>query len=104
MPADAPPHDPDAPRARVLRPLAVGGMGALWLAERALPSGATQRAVIKRPLARDEAALARFADEVRALARVEHANVARLLDAGRDGEGPWMLVVTGRAVPRRCTT
>ncbi len=85
---------------RVIRGLGHGGMGAVWLVERALHGGITQRAVIKRPrvdlidgVARTTDSLAqRFRSEGRALARVSHGNVVRLLDAGADAHGPWLAI------------
>ncbi|MFO0646703.1 MAG: serine/threonine-protein kinase [Polyangiales bacterium] len=85
---------------RVLRGLGHGGMGAVWLVERALHGGLTQRVVIKRPrvdvidgVARTTDSLAqRFRNEGRALARVSHGNVVRLLDAGADAHGPWLAI------------
>lgn len=72
-------------------------MGAVWLAERTLDESVVQRVVVKRPLppANDGAhdlatAHRRFAHEARALARVTHGNIVRLLDAGRDAQGPWI--------------
>ena len=86
------------PRVRLIRSLGAGGMGVVWLAERALGDGLRQRVVLKRPRAEGagetltEPALDRFRDEARALARIHHGNVVRLLDAGSDPAGPWMLL------------
>jgi serine/threonine protein kinase len=85
---------------RVIRGLGQGGMGAVWLVERALHGGLTQRAVVKRPRAdladgaarTPDALLQRFRGEARALARVSHGNVVRLLDAGADAHGPWIAI------------
>jgi hypothetical protein len=79
---------------RFVRALGEGGMGVVFVAERSLGGGLTQRVVVKRPRG-DEGpptarALERFADEARALARVSHGNVVRLLDAGADAHGPWI--------------
>lgn len=88
---------PAPPRTRVLRRLGEGGMGRVWLAERTVGDGVTQRVVVKRPLAAgdpdaDGELARRFDGETRALARVSHGNVVHLLDAGRDEHGPWMLL------------
>ncbi|MFO0610492.1 MAG: protein kinase [Polyangiales bacterium] len=84
---------PAPPRMRFVRALGEGGMGVVFLADRELGGGLTQRVVVKRPRADAgdaSRALERFADEARALARVGHANVVRLLDAGADAHGPWL--------------
>ncbi len=88
------PETPAPPRMRFVRALGEGGMGVVFLADRELGGGLTQRVVVKRPRADagepSARALERFADEARALARVGHANVIRLLDAGADAHGPWL--------------
>jgi serine/threonine protein kinase len=67
---------------RVLRAIGQGGMGAVWLAERA--DGAFQKKValkLVRPgITEDE--LHRFLQERQILADLEHPNIARLLDGG----------------------
>jgi len=79
---------------RFVRALGEGGMGVVFLAERALGDGLTQRVVVKRPRCDEGAptprALDRFADEARALAGIGHGNIVRLLDAGTDAHGPWI--------------
>ncbi len=83
---------------RVIRSLGGGGMGTVWLCARRLGlADVTQRAVVKRPRSVEEggsvaSTTQRFIDEVRALARIEHRNVVRLLDAGADAAGPWLAV------------
>ena len=76
---------------RVLRELARGGMGAIYLAERA--DGQFQQRVaiklIKRGMDSDEIHR-RFLAERRILARLEHPHIARLLDGGVTPDGqPW---------------
>ncbi len=91
---------------RVLRELGRGGMGVVWLAERA--DGAfEQRAalkLIKRGMDSD-AVLARFLRERQILARLEHPHIARLLDGGIAADGrPYfaMEYVDGQALLRYC--
>ena len=72
---------------RVLREIGRGGMGSVWLAERA--DGAFDRQVaLKLPrLTWGEGLAARMAREQRIGARLEHPAIARLYDAGVDELG-----------------
>ncbi|MFL6196482.1 MAG: protein kinase domain-containing protein [Thermoanaerobaculia bacterium] len=73
---------------RLLSLLGRGGMGEVWLAERA-DGEFDQRVAVKlvRSEVGSEAILARFLRERRILARLEHPGIARLLDGGRSGSG-----------------
>ena len=76
---------------RVTRELGRGGMGQVYLAERADGQFEQQVALklIRRGLDSDEVQR-RFLAERRILARLSHPNVARLLDGGMTAEGqPW---------------
>jgi CHASE2 domain-containing sensor protein/tRNA A-37 threonylcarbamoyl transferase component Bud32 len=73
-----------AGRYHVEQVLGRGGMGIVVLAEH---MGLKRRCAVKllRPeQVRDDAALARFRSEAEALARLEHANVVRVMDSGVD--------------------
>ncbi|GMU43663.1 MAG: protein kinase [Xanthomonadales bacterium] len=75
----------------LLRLLGHGGMGAVWLAERS-ERDFQQRAALKLiKLGMDSAEiLRRFVAERRILARLDHPNIARLIDGGVDLAGrPW---------------
>ncbi|HTD29278.1 MAG TPA: serine/threonine-protein kinase, partial [Xanthomonadaceae bacterium] len=77
---------------RVLRVLGRGGMGEVYLAERADRSFDKQVALklvhgVLTPTARQ-----RFADEKQALARLDHPHIARLIDAGENQFG-WPYLV-----------
>ncbi len=87
---------PDAPeplregalieRWRLVRKLGEGGMGVVWLAQR---EGSEQRAALKLlhlPLL-TESARRRFSVEQRALARLEHPGITRLVDGGVSASG-----------------
>ncbi len=78
---------------RLLRPLGRGGMGEVWLAERA--DGAFEREVaLKLPRRDGDAELAeRLRREVRVAARLEHSGVARLYETGNDAAGRPYLVM-----------
>lgn len=73
---------------RLLEELGHGGMGSVWLAERA--DGQFEQRValklIRRGMDSDEI-LSRFLRERQILARLEHPNIARLLDGGVSDSG-----------------
>ncbi|MBP6252110.1 MAG: serine/threonine protein kinase, partial [Rubrivivax sp.] len=86
--------------------LGSGGMGDVWLAERADGAYAGEAAIklLKRGMD-TEAVLARFALEQQALARLSHPHIARLLDAGRSDDGlPYFVMdrVHGRPIHEAC--
>ena len=92
---------------RLLRPLGEGGMGAVWLAERA--DGSLKRKVaLKLPrLAWAQDLAVRMARERDILSALEHPNIARLYDAGVDAVGrPWLAIeyVEGRDLAAFCDT
>jgi serine/threonine protein kinase/tetratricopeptide (TPR) repeat protein len=79
---------------RVVRVLGRGGMGAVYLAERA-DGSFTQRVaikLIKRGMDTDHV-LARFRAERQILASLNHPNIARLLDGGSTADGLPYLVM-----------
>jgi eukaryotic-like serine/threonine-protein kinase len=91
---------------RLERLLGRGGMGVVYLGQR-ISGGFTQHAAIKligRHL-RSSPAVAQFLVEREALAKVEHANIARLLDGGVTSEGfPYVVMeyVEGRRLDAAC--
>jgi serine/threonine-protein kinase len=91
---------------RIIRLLGEGGMGAVYEAVRD-DAGFTKRAALKM-VARgpaDSALIPRFEAERRILARLEHRNIAALLDGGVDDEGrPWFALeyVEGERIDRWC--
>lgn len=88
----------------LLERLGHGGMGEVFLAERA--DGAFDRQVaIKRIWASHAPLAARFVRERQLLARLQHPHIAQLLDGGLDAEGkPWlaMELVRGQDIVRWC--
>lgn len=85
---------------RLVRRLASGGMGTVYLAER-IEGGFEQRAAVKliRGLAQDET-LAHFARERQILATLEHPCIARLLDGGATPGGqPYLVMEYIEGVP-----
>ncbi|HSE12567.1 MAG TPA: tetratricopeptide repeat protein [Rudaea sp.] len=91
---------------RILHEIGRGGMGVVWLAERA-DGQFEQRAalkLIKRGMD-SEAVVARFLRERQILARLEHPHIARLLDGGISADGrPYfaMEYVDGEPLLRHC--
>jgi len=81
-------------RYRLVSPIGRGGMGDVWLAERA--DGAFDQRValklVKRGMDSEEV-LMRFRRERQILARLEHPNIARLLDGGLHADGRPFLVM-----------
>lgn len=79
---------------RILREIGRGGMGAVYLAERADQAFEKQVAikVLKRGTDTDEV-LWRFENERHILARLEHPHIARLLDGGTTADGLPFLVM-----------
>jgi eukaryotic-like serine/threonine-protein kinase len=81
---------------RLLRLIGRGGMGDVYLAERADGSFRKKAALkVIRPLYRhgelDESAVYRFRQERQILAQLNHPNIARLYDGGHTRDGlPWL--------------
>ena len=75
---------------QLIKPLATGGMGEIYLARTRGIEGFERLVVLKR-LKPDIAAraenIAMFLDEVRLLASVQHANVVRIYDVGTSSDG-----------------
>jgi len=91
---------------RPLREIGRGGMGIVWLAERADGQFEQQVAlkILKRGLDTDEI-LSRFLRERRILARLEHPHIARLVDGGATDDGrPFIAMeyVNGRPITDDC--
>lgn len=87
---------------RLLERVGRGGMGEVWQAER-VDGGFRQEAAIK--LMRGFGEAARFEGERAILARLEHPNIARLLDGGTLADGqPWLALefVRGRDLLTHC--
>ncbi len=74
-----------ADRYELLGLLGVGAMGAVYRARDTLLDETVALKLLRRELASDEAALARFRSEVRLARKVTHVNVARTFDLGEVG-------------------
>lgn len=106
--ASVPEATPEAPAHlgpfRVLRLLGAGGMGEVWLGQRD-DGQAEQRVALKRVRTGLPGFAARLRSERRILARLEHPNIARFIDAGVDEHGsPWLALeyVDGDPVTAWC--
>lgn len=91
---------------RLLRLLEQGGMGAVYLAERADEEYCKQVAVklLHHPLVTDEERQ-RFLTERQILANLEHSHIARLIDGGTRVDGsPYLVMeyVDGQPIDRYC--
>lgn len=83
-------------RLTLLKPIARGGMGEVFLATAGGIEGAERPCVVKiirREHAEDPSFLARFFDEARVQAQLDHPGVARVLEASTDPEGKPFVVV-----------
>ncbi len=91
---------------RLIRQLGRGGMGVVWLAERADGTFARQVALKLPHSSLDRRQLAdRFARERDILASLAHPHIARLYDAGVTDDGrPWLAMeyVEGQALSEYC--
>ncbi len=93
----------------LLRPMARGGMGELFLAAAGEVGGFEKLCIVKKVLAEleDDAIHRRFMDEAKVVVRLNHANLVQVFDAGRVGQEYYlaMELVEGkdlRAVWNRC--
>jgi eukaryotic-like serine/threonine-protein kinase len=87
------------------RPLGHGGMGVVWLADRA-DGALTRQVALKLPAVHLTKSLAdRFARERDILAQLNHPNIARLYDAGVSDTGqPYLALeyVEGKTITEHC--
>ncbi|HKE49324.1 MAG TPA: serine/threonine-protein kinase, partial [Rhodanobacteraceae bacterium] len=84
---------------RVVRSLGQGGMGEVWLAERG-DGEFDQRVAVKRLTYPTPGLLQRFRQERQILARLEHPNIARLIDGGVGADGtPYLVMEYVEGVP-----
>ncbi len=108
----APPADPMIGKRvgfyKILRQVGIGGMGTVYLAERA-DDQFRKRVALKavRPEFFSEHALRRFQNERQTLAVLEHPNIIKLLDGGTTEEGvPYLVTeyVEGLPIDRYCVS
>jgi serine/threonine protein kinase len=90
-------------RFRLVERVGSGGMGVVYRAERV--DGVTQSVALKVVSSLlESSASKRFESEAQLLARIEHASIARLIDAGTDEGRPWIAMefVRGRRIDEHC--
>ncbi len=91
---------------RLVREIGQGGMGTVYLGERADEQYQGEVAVkLLRPGFDTDFFLARFRRERQTLARLQHPNIARLLDSGTTEEGlPYIVMeyIAGRTIREHC--
>ncbi|HUE04500.1 MAG TPA: serine/threonine-protein kinase [Bryobacteraceae bacterium] len=90
----------------ILSRIGAGGMGAVYLAERDYDDVRRQVAIKVIPrVFLDDGIVRRFRQERQILARMEHPNIARMLDAGTTSDGtPYLVMefVDGIPIDRYC--
>jgi serine/threonine protein kinase/Tfp pilus assembly protein PilF len=90
---------------KLLQPLGEGGMGVVYLAEQEKPLRRRVALKIIRPGRGSALIITRFEAERQALALMDHANIAKVLDAGSTADGrPFfvMELVPGVPITRYC--
>ena len=83
-------------RYRVLRQLAHGGMGAVYLGRTEGAEGFARPVVIKRILpwlTEDKGVAEMFVREARILSNMQHPNIVNVLDFGQKGDGSYLMVL-----------
>lgn len=108
-PQGGPPAAPDVPEQigpyRIESLLGRGGMACVYRATQERPIRREVALKVVRPGFDTRAVLSRFDSERQALARLEHRNIATVLDAGADPYGPsWfsMTLVNGPPITTHC--
>lgn len=81
---------PDIPNYQVIDLLGSGGMGAVWSAKFVPLNQPRAIKVLSRALAIDMTFLERFAQEAKALARLDHPNIVKVYDASADYKCPYI--------------
>lgn len=90
---------------KLVRRIGRGGMGEVWLGQR--NDGRFEQQVAVKLLHRHGGDATRMQHEQRLLARLEHPNIARLIDAGNLADGqPYMVMeyIDGEPLLRHCQT
>ena len=107
---DANPIAAEAPGARIgpyklVEQIGEGGMGTVWMAQQIEPVKRVVALKLIKAGMNSKQLIARFEAERQALAMMDHANIARVLDAGTDSAGrPYFVMdlVKGVPITRHC--
>jgi serine/threonine protein kinase/Flp pilus assembly protein TadD len=85
---------------KLLEQIGEGGMGAVWMAQQHEPIKRLVAVKLIKPGMDSRQIIARFEAERQALALMDHANIARVLDAGTSSAGrPYFVMELVRGVP-----
>ena len=104
-PTQISPADPESPDAvvgpyKLLQKIGEGGMGTVYLAEQSEPIERKVALKVIKPGMDSRQVVARFEAERQALAMMDHANIARVLDAGATASGrPYFVMELIHGVP-----
>src|SRR5207247_5839916 len=89
-----------AGRYKLLEEIGEGGMGSVWMAEQTQPVRRTVALKLIKPGMDSAQVIARFEAERQALALMDHANIARVLDGGLTDAGrPFFVMEYVKGVP-----
>jgi len=87
-------------RYKLVEEIGTGGMGTVWMARQQDPVKRLVAVKVIKPGMDSKAVLARFAAERQALAMMDHANIAKMLDAGATENGrPYFVMELVKGVP-----
>jgi serine/threonine protein kinase/tetratricopeptide (TPR) repeat protein len=85
---------------KLLEPIGEGGMGTVWMAQQTEPVKRLVALKLIKAGMDSRQVIARFEAERQALALMDHANIARVLDAGATGAGrPYFVMDLVKGVP-----
>ena len=95
VPGRAPPPPPRVGRYELVELIGKGGMAEVHLGKQLLLDGFERRVAVKRilrELAADAELVEMFLDEARIAARLSHPNVVQILDLGKHGDDPYIVM------------
>ncbi len=85
---------------KLLEPIGEGGMGTVWVAEQFAPVKRKVAIKLIKPGMDSKSVLARFEAERQALAVMDHANIAKVLDGGMTDQGrPYFVMEYVKGIP-----